>query len=82
MDIGNFTTQVYEWVKIQTHPQGLPWQNRLKALREKIRWSCGAGLVLLLGIARLELNYCLPFGAQTSDSLNHGIQVGVGINFL
>jgi len=60
----------------------LPWQNRLNALREKIRWSCGAGLVLLLGIARLELNYCLPFGAQTSDSLNHGIQVGVGINFL
>ena len=36
-------------------------------LREKIRWSCGAGLVFLLGIARVELNYCVPFGAQNSD---------------
>ncbi|KAM7430944.1 sorting and assembly machinery component 50 [Porites harrisoni] len=58
------------------------WRNRLTALREKVRWSCGAGLVFLLGIARIELNYCIPFGAQSSDSVNHGIQVGVGINFL
>ena len=36
-------------------------------LREKIRWSCGAGLVFLLGIARVELNYCVPFGVQNSD---------------
>ncbi|KAJ7360059.1 sorting and assembly machinery component 50 [Desmophyllum pertusum] len=60
----------------------LPWRNRLDVLREKIRWSCGAGLVFMLGIARVELNYCVPFGAQNSDSVNHGIQVGVGINFL
>lgn len=60
----------------------LPWRNRLAVLREKIRWSCGAGLVLLLGIARLELNYCVPLGAQSSDSVNHGVQIGVGINFL
>lgn len=45
----------------------LPWRNRLDVLREKIRWSCGAGLVFLLGIARVELNYCVPFGAQNSD---------------
>lgn len=61
---------------------GLPWRNRLDVLREKMRWSCGAGLVFLLGIARVELNYCVPFRAQNSDSVNHGIQVGVGINFL
>ncbi|CAH3131162.1 unnamed protein product [Porites lobata] len=60
----------------------VPWRNRLYALREKVRWSCGVGLVFLLGIARIELNYCIPFGAQSSDSVNHGIQVGVGINFL
>ena len=36
-------------------------------LREKIRWSCGAGLVFLLGIARVELNYCVPIRAQNLD---------------
>lgn len=59
----------------------LPWRNRFNSLREKIRWSCGAGLVFMLGIARVELNYCVPI-AQNTDSVNHGIQVGVGINFL
>ena len=51
----------------QTFFSDVPWRNRLYALREKVRWSCGAGLVFLLGIARIELNYCIPFGAQSSD---------------
>ena len=51
----------------QTFFSDVPWRNRLYALREKVRWSCGAGLVFLLGIARIELNYCMPFGAQSSD---------------
>jgi len=62
--------------------RSLPWRTRLNVLREKIRWSYGAGLVFMLGIARVELNYCVPLGVQSSDSANHGIQVGVGINFL
>ena len=53
--------------KFETDFSGLPWRNRLDVLREKMRWSCGAGLVFLLGIARVELNYCVPFRAQNSD---------------
>lgn len=45
----------------------LPWRSRFNSLREKIRWSCGAGLVFMLGIARVELNYCFPIAAQNTD---------------
>ena len=55
--------------KFKTDFSGLPLRNRLDVLREKIRWSCGAGLVFMLGIARVELNYCVPFRAQNSDRL-------------
>jgi hypothetical protein len=36
-----------------------PWKKRIESLGENVRWSYGAGLVLLAGIARFELNYCI-----------------------
>ncbi|XP_031549193.1 sorting and assembly machinery component 50 homolog [Actinia tenebrosa] len=60
----------------------LPWKQQLNPLVQNTRWSCGVGLVLLLGIARLELNYCLPRGYQRTDRINRGLQFGLGVNFL
>uniref|UniRef100_W5ND31 Sorting and assembly machinery component 50 homolog, like n=1 Tax=Lepisosteus oculatus TaxID=7918 RepID=W5ND31_LEPOC len=55
----------------------------LQRLAECIRWSYGAGIVLRLGnIARLELNYCVPMGAQSGDRICDGVQFGAGIRFL
>ena len=34
---------------------------------ENKRCSYGAGLVFLLGVARIEVNYCVPVGAQSKD---------------
>ena len=50
---------------------------------KEARWSYGLGLMMMIGgIARLEVNYCIPRNAKTSDGLNPGLQVGVGMNFL
>ena len=47
------------------------------------RLSYGIGLALRLGgIARIELNYCVPLRAQSSDKVAPGLQLGVGVNFL
>eukprot|EP00794_Sanderia_malayensis_P004454 gene4454-5045_t len=47
------------------------------------RWSYGVGIMMMLGgIARLEVNYCIPRNTKTSDGVNQGLQVGVGMNFL
>jgi len=47
------------------------------------RLSYGFGLALKFGgIARIELNYCLPVRAQKGDKLAPGLQLGVGVNFL
>ncbi len=47
------------------------------------RLSYGIGLALKLGgIARVELNYCIPIRAQRGDRPAPGLQLGVGVNFL
>lgn len=57
-------------------------QNFTVAL-SRLRWSCGAGLVLAVGgIARFELNYCFPISNEAGDRVNRGLQFGVGLNYL
>lgn len=47
---------------------------------KSLRYSCGIGLVALLGRARLELNYCYNIAHQPCDLLDGSIQFGFGIN--
>ena len=57
-------------------------QNVDKAIKN-FRLSYGVGLALRLGgIARIELNYCVPIRAQSGDKVVPGLQLGVGVNFL
>ncbi|XP_033106136.1 sorting and assembly machinery component 50 homolog B-like isoform X2 [Anneissia japonica] len=59
------------------------WREDLQQLRQTVRCSYGAGILLRLGrIARFELNYCVPVSAQAEDKIQGGVQFGVGINFL
>ncbi|XP_028411436.1 sorting and assembly machinery component 50 homolog A-like [Dendronephthya gigantea] len=60
--------------------EAIPWKKRMEYLGENVRWSYGAGLVLLAGIARFELNYCILGWNSLTDSINPGLQFGVGIN--
>ena len=57
-------------------------QNVDAAIRN-FRLSYGAGLAIRLGgIARIELNYCVPIRAQAGDKVAPGLQLGVGVSFL
>ena len=57
--------------------------NELNKMVKEARWSYGLGIMMMIGgIARLEVNYCIPRNAKTSDGINPGLQVGVGMNFL
>lgn len=50
---------------------------------DNFRWSYGLGLALKLGgVARIELNYCIPVTASRTDKVTSGLQFGVGVNFL
>ncbi|XP_023342302.1 sorting and assembly machinery component 50 homolog A [Eurytemora carolleeae] len=45
--------------------------------------TTGLGLAVKLGgIARIELNYCIPIKASRGDKVTPGLQFGVGVNFL
>jgi len=56
--------------------------NMDEAIRN-FRLSYGFGLALKFGgIARIELNYCLPVRAQKGDKIAPGLQLGVGVSFL
>ncbi|RDD43359.1 Sorting and assembly machinery component 50-like protein [Trichoplax sp. H2] len=46
------------------------------------RWSYGIGLLVKLGVAQLELNYCVPCRAHATDRISPGFQFGVGLSFL
>lgn len=39
----------------------------LQGVLQQCRLSLGLGLLLRVGIGRLELNYCIPLRAQSSD---------------
>jgi len=58
-------------------------QRDLDLLAQDFRLSYGLGLAVKLGgIARIELNYCIPVKASRGDKVNPGLQFGVGVNFL
>ena len=44
--------------------------------------SVGLGVVARFAGFRLELNYCLPVYASSTDITKRGFQLGIGINFL
>jgi len=55
----------------------------LEQVTQDFRLSYGLGLALKLGgIARIELNYCVPVKASRGDRPAPGLQFGVGVNFL
>lgn len=55
----------------------------LERVTEDFRLSYGLGLALKLGgVARIELNYCVPVKASRGDRAAPGLQFGVGVNFL
>lgn len=57
--------------------------NAVNKLLTEARWSYGIGIMMMLGgVARLEVNYCVPKNAKATDGVNPGLQVGVGMNFL
>lgn len=61
----------------------LSWRDNASRLVSDTRVSTGFGVVLRMGgVARLELNYCIPLKAQATDSISPGLQIGVGVNFL
>ncbi|XP_064600502.1 sorting and assembly machinery component 50 homolog [Liolophura sinensis] len=58
-------------------------KEKVLELGEALRWSYGGGVVLRMGrVARLELNYVIPMQVQRGDSLNPGVQFGIGLSFL
>lgn len=60
-----------------------PFLENVKGLSEEFRLAYGAGIVLMMGnVARLELNYVVPIRAQTGDSINQGLQFGIGVTFM
>ncbi|GAB1605094.1 sorting and assembly machinery component 50 homolog [Argonauta hians] len=55
----------------------------LQGLKANYRMSYGGGIVLRMGrVARLELNYVIPFKVNQGDSVNPGLQFGIGFVFL
>lgn len=55
-----------------------PWATGL----DNLRASAGVGVVLRLGArGRAELNYCLPIRALSGDQIQHGLQIGIGVDF-
>jgi len=55
----------------------------LKDFISNPRFSYGLGIMMIMGgLARLELNYCIPKNARPGDIINGGFQIGVGLNFL
>lgn len=58
-------------------------QRDVETLTQDFRLSYGLGLALKLGgVARIELNYCVPVKACRGDHAAPGLQFGVGVNFL
>ncbi|XP_062499801.1 sorting and assembly machinery component 50 homolog isoform X2 [Corticium candelabrum] len=60
---------------------GSQWRNSLSTFLSNARWSYGMGVALKLGLARVEINYCIPHRAMSSDRLQSGLQIGVGLDY-
>lgn len=46
------------------------------------RVSVGSGLIMKIANFRMEINYAVPIRHQPDDVVNHGLQFGIGINFM
>jgi len=55
----------------------------IEHVTQDFRLSYGLGLAVKLGgVARIELNYCVPVKASRGDKPMPGLQFGVGVHFL
>eukprot|EP00160_Parvularia_atlantis_P020554 Unigene8571_Nuclearia_a/m.26251 Unigene8571_Nuclearia_a/g.26251 ORF Unigene8571_Nuclearia_a/g.26251 Unigene8571_Nuclearia_a/m.26251 type:complete len:255 (+) Unigene8571_Nuclearia_a:692-1456(+) len=59
-----------------------PWQQGLQAVAGAADVTAGAGIVLNIQGARVELNYCFPLHGPHADRKDRGGQLGVGLSFL
>ena len=58
-------------------------QHNIDAAVQNFRLTYGIGLGMKLGgIARIELNYCVPIRTQRGDKPAPGFQIGIGVDFL
>lgn len=58
-------------------------EKNLESITKDVRLASGLGVALRIGgIARLELNYCIPLWHHPGDIVAPGIQFGLGLNFL
>lgn len=59
------------------------YNHNLEVLGNNMRVAYGLGIAMKFGdIARVELNYCLPYSYQRTDAINKGLQFGIGFDFL
>lgn len=56
-------------------------KNVTDTLYRNSRLTIGAGIALRFSILRAEFNYILPIAATTTDSVKHGFQFGIGMEF-
>ena len=50
---------------------------------EKCRVSVGSGVIVKVGsVMKMEVNYAVPVRFQPGDAVNHGLQFGIGVNFM
>ncbi|KAG9307255.1 hypothetical protein G9A89_017083 [Geosiphon pyriformis] len=61
--------------------QRQPLMTNLNRLHYAPSVSTGLGIVYRSSILRLELNFCLPLLATTTDKVKKGLQLGLGFNF-
>ncbi|KAI9314954.1 bacterial surface antigen [Dichotomocladium elegans] len=67
---------------IMTTPKNVPVNAMYNELFHDSRTSVGAGLIFYHELARVEVNFCVPLRFRTEDRPQHGLQFGLGINFL
>lgn len=55
----------------------------MQQFQNNIRISYGLGIAIRLGhMARIEVNYCIPYAYDRADRLHPGVQFGIGVQFL
>ena len=78
-----FRTHMFLTAGNMTNASETSLVKNLDDLSKNVRLSYGAGLAFKLGgVARVELNYCIPVRAERGDKVAPGIQFGLGVNFL
>ncbi|KAI8911110.1 surface antigen-domain-containing protein [Gorgonomyces haynaldii] len=61
-----------------------PLQESLKKQYERLLYpsiACGVGIACRFTSFKIELNYCLPLVANTTDQMKPGVQFGIGLEF-